>query len=181
MANKNVPLLIAKPDRGVAAKLKIAGFVVKDNGDYLRIPRRYPFADITAPAGYFRHNVQQNGSNARETAISAELSPVAAASNALNTLGFELPPTEKLILLIRKGVAADTAASVVIKGSLEYKQDDITINLEAADAADTIYEVDLTSFGLFIGRKSGVVSAEDGIIITPSSTSTGVLLIARVA
>ena len=181
MANKNVPLLIAKPDRGVSAVLKIAGYRAKDAGDFLRIPRRYPIADITAPAGYFRHNVQQNGSNAAETAISAELSPVAAGANALNTLGFELPPTEKLILLISKGPAVDTAGTVVIKGSIEYKQADITITLPAADAAGTVYEVDLTSFGLLIGRKTGVVPAEDGIILTQGDTATGLLLIARVA
>ena len=181
MANKNVPLLIAKPDRGVAAVLKIAGYRAKDADSFLRIPRRYPIADITAPAGYFRHNVQQNGSNAAETAISAELSPVAAGANALNTLGFELPPTEKLILLISKGPANGTAATVVIKGSLEYKQADVTINLPSADAAGTIYEVDLTSFGLFIGRKAGVSNLEDGIILTPGDTTTGLLLVARVA
>jgi hypothetical protein len=181
MANKNIPLLIAVPNRGVASVLKVAGYRAKDSGDYLRIPRRYPFADITAPDGYFRHNVLQNGTNARETAISDELSPVAAGANALNTLGFELPPTEKLILLISKGPALNTAATVVIKGSLEYKQDDITIDLPSTDAAGTIYEVDVTSFGLLIGRKTGVVPAEDGIIVTPGDTSTGLLLIARVA
>jgi hypothetical protein len=181
MANKNIPLLIAVPNRGVASVLKVAGYRAKDSGDYLRIPRRYPFADITAPTGYFRHNVLQNGTNAVETAISAELSPVAAGANALNTLGFELPPTEKLILLISKGPALNTAATVVIKGSLEYKQDDITIDLPSTDAAGTIYEVDVTSFGLLIGRKTGVVPAEDGIIVTPGDTSTGLLLIARVA
>jgi hypothetical protein len=74
-----------------------------------------------------------------------------------------------------------TAGTVVIKGSLEYKQDDITITLPAEDVAGTIYEVDLTSFGLLIGRKTGVVPAEDGIIVTPGDTSTGLLLIARVA
>ena len=96
-------------------------------------------------------------------------------------MGFELPPTEKLILLISKGPAVDTAGTVVIKGSIEYKQADITITLPAADAAGTVYEVDLTSFGLLIGRKTGVVPAEDGIILTPGDTATGLLLIARVA
>lgn len=181
MANKNIPLLIAVPNRGPAAVLKVAGFRVKDNGDYLRIPRRYPFADVTAPVGYFRHNILQNsGVTTPETGVSAEIGGVAGA-NALTTLGFELPPTEKLILLISKGPALNTAGSVVIKGSLEYKQDDITIALPAADAAGTLYEVDVTSFGLLIGRKTGVVPAEDGIIVTPGDTGTGLLLIARVA
>ena len=180
MANKNIPVLIALPNRGLAAPLKITGYRAKDSGDYLRIPRRYPLADVTAPAGFFRHNIPQNGSGSASTEVSAELGGVAGA-NALSTLGFELPPTEKLILLVSKGPASGTAATVVIKGSVEYKQDDVTITLPAGDAAGTIYEIDVTSFGLLIGRKSGVVAAEDGIIVTPGDTSTGLLLIARVA
>jgi hypothetical protein len=181
MANKNIPVLIALPNRGPAAALKIAGFRAKDSGGYLRIPRRYPFADVTAPAGYFRHNMQQNVAGSPDfTAVSSEIGGVAGA-NALTTLGFELPPTEKLILLVSKGPAENTAGSVVIKGSLEYKQDDITIALPAADVAGTIYEIDLTSFGLLIGRKTGVAAVEDGIIVTPGDTGTGLLLIARVA
>ena len=182
MANKNIPVLIAVPNRGPAAALKIAGFRAKDADSFLRIPRRYPFADVTAPAGFFRHNIQQNvvGGSPDFTAVSAELGGVAGA-NALTTLGFELPPTEKLILLVSKGPAENTAGTVVIKGSLEYKQDDITITLPAADVAGTIYEIDLTSFGLLIGRKTGVGAVEDGIIVTPGDTGTGLLLIARVA
>jgi hypothetical protein len=181
MANKNIPVLIAVPNRGLAAPLRITGYRAKDAGDFLRIPRRYPFADVTAPSGFFRHNISQNETGSPEfTAVSSELGGVAGA-NALTTLGFELPPTEKLILLVSKGPALNTAATVVIKGSLEYKQDDVTITLPATDAAGTIYEIDITSFGLLIGRKSGVGSAEDGIIVTPGDTSTGLLLIARVA
>jgi hypothetical protein len=181
MANKNIPVLIALPNRGLSAPLKIAGFRAKDAGGYLRIPRRYPFADVTAPTGFFRHNIPQNGSgNPDFTAVSSELGGVAGA-NALSTLGFELPPTEKLILLVSKGTAENTAATVVIKGSLEYKQDDVTITLPAADVAGTIYEIDITSFGLLIGRKTNVAAAEDGIIVTPGDTATGLLLVARVA
>lgn len=179
MANKNIPLVIAKPDRG-NVPVALTGFVAKDSGDYLRIPRRYPFAAITAPSGFFRHNIPQNGSGSASQEASTELGG-ATGANALSTLGFELPRTEKLVLLARKGPAAGTAATIVIKGSLEYKQDDVTITLPSADAANTIYEIDLTSFGLLIGRKSGVGVAEDGLIITPGDTTTGLLLVARVA
>jgi len=34
---------------------------------------------------------------------------------------------------------------------------------------------------LLIGRKTGVAAVEDGIIVTPGDTGTGLLLIARVA
>jgi hypothetical protein len=181
MANKNIPLVIAKPNRGPAVPVKLAGFVAKDTGDFLRIPRRYPFAAITAPAGFFRHNVEQNTTGSPDfTAVSSELGGVAGA-NALTTLGYELPPTEKLVLLVRKGPAVETAATVVIKGSLEYRIDDVTITLPAADAAGTIYEIDLFAFGLLIGRKGGVVKEEDGIVIIPGDTSTGLLLVARTA
>jgi hypothetical protein len=180
MANKNIPLLISKPNRGLNVPLKITGFVAADDGDYLRIPRRYPFAAITAPAGYFRHNIPQNESGSASQAVSSEIGGVEGA-NALSTLGFELPPTEKLILLVRKGPAQGTAATFVVKGAVEYDQSDLTVTLPAGDAANTEYEIDVTAFGLFIGRKVGVNTVEDGIIITPADTSTTFLLIARVA
>jgi hypothetical protein len=180
MANKNVQVLIAKPNRGILAPLELAGFVAKESNSYLRIPRRYPIADVTAPPGFFRHNIPQNGSGSAETAVSAELGGVAGA-DSLSTLGYELPPTEKLILLVKKGPDTGAAATIVVKGSTEYRIADVTITLPAGDAAGTIYELDLTSFGLLIGRKGGVVSAEDGIILTPGDTSTGLLLVARVA
>lgn len=180
MANKNVQVLIAKPNRGILAPLELAGFIAKDSGSYLRIPRRYPIADVTAPAGFFRHNIPQNGTGNPDGTVSTELGGNANA-DSLSTLGYELPPTEKLILLAKKGPAAGTAATIVVKGSTEYRIADVTVTLPAAAEAGTIFELDLTSFGLLIGRKGGVVSAEDGIILTPGDTSTGLLLVARVA
>jgi hypothetical protein len=180
MANKNIKVLISQPNRGINVPLELNNFIAKDASSYLRIPRRYPMADVVAPDKYFRHNVQQNGSNAVETAVSSEIGG-AAGAGVLSTLGFELPPTEKLILLVKKGPAENTAATFVVKGSLEYKQEDLTVTLPATAIAGTLYEIDITSFGLFIGRKSGVSNLEDGIIITPADTTSTFLLIARVA
>jgi len=180
MANKNIKVLISQPNRGIGVPLELNNFIAKDASSYLRIPRRFPMADVVAPTGYFRHNVQQNGSNSVETAVSSEIGG-AAGAGVLSTLGFELPPTEKLILLVKKGTATTVACSFVVKGSLEYKQADVTVTLPTADALATLYEIDLTSFGLFIGRKSSLSNLEDGIIITPGDTVTSFLLIARVA
>lgn len=182
MATKNIPLVIAKPNRGIEAPLKLTSVFAASaaGGDLFRIPRRYPFADITAPAGFFRHNIPQNGSGSAATAVSTELGGVAGA-NALTTLGYELPPTEKLILLVQKGTAAGTADSFVVKGSLEYRIDDVTVALPSADALGTEYEIDVFNFGLYIGRKVGVGVEEDGIVIAPANAATKFLLVARTA
>lgn len=187
MAIRNLKALISAPNRGnVPLTIGVVGgsnFVVRDGTapQQLRIPRRFPMADVVAPAGYFRHNIPQNASSgSASTDVSTELGG-ATGANALSTLGFELPRTEKLILLARKGPASGTAATITIKGSVEYKQPDLVVTLPAADAVNTLYEIDITNFGLFIGRKAGVSSAEDGILIETNHADTALCLIVRVA
>jgi hypothetical protein len=187
MAIKNLKAVISVPNRGnvplTLGLISGSNFIVRDTtgAQQLRIPRRFPMADVVAPAGYFRHNIEQNASSgSASTAVSDEIGGVAGA-NALTTLGFELPRTEKLILLARKGPAATTAATITIKGSLEYKQPDMVITLPAADAINTLYEIDITNFGLFIGRKAGVSNLEDGILIETNHADTALCLIVRVA
>jgi len=177
MATKNIPLIIAVPGRG-NTPIEITFVASAADGDMFRIPRRYPMADIVPPAGYFRHNVLQNGSNSRETAVSAELGG-ATGANALTTLGFELPRTEKLILLVKKGTA--DAETLTIKGSVEYKIDDVVITLPAASGSTgKIYEIDLYDLGLFVGRKANSI-VEDGVLIVANTAETLVALVARVA
>jgi hypothetical protein len=182
MANKNIKALISVPNRGIGVPLELNNFIAKDAGGYIRIPRRFPMADVVAPAGYFRHNIIQNASGQQTPAtdVSSEIGGVAGAG-ALSTLGFELPPTEKLILLVKKGTAENTAATIVVKGSVEYKQADVTITLPAAAVLGTLFEIDLTAFGLFIGRKGGLTHLEDGIILTPGDTTTSMVLLVRAA
>lgn len=181
MATKNIPLIIAVPGRGnVPVTVKFVASAA--DADLFRIPRRYPFADITAPSGYFRHNIPQNGSGSAATAVSTELGG-ATGNNALSTLGFELPRTEKLVLLVKKGTTEEE--TLTFKGSQEYKIGDVVVKLpEAANGNDgvgTIYEVDLYDLGLFVGRKAGISTAEDGLLIVMSHAETAVALVARVA
>ena len=173
MATKNIPLIIAVPGRG-NSPVTVSFAVSAADADLFRIPRRYPFADITAPSGYFRHAT---------TTVSTELGG-ATGANALSTLGFELPRTEKLILLVKKGTTEEE--TLTFQGSEEYKISDVVVTLPAAangnNGVGTIYEIDLFDLGLLIGRKGGAYSvAEDGVLIVMSHLETGVALVARVA
>lgn len=163
-AIKNIDLNIKRP--GVEGK-KIVFTTVATADDHFRIPRRYPFADIVDYAtlkadGFFRHAT---------TAVSSDLGGSSVADTEGN-LGFELPNTEKLILLAKKG--ATTAETLVIEGSTEYGIDDLTVTLPAGAIGD-LFEVDLYDFGLYITGVAG----EKGIMIKAPHTTVSVALIAR--
>jgi len=110
MATKNLKLTIINPSvQGLSAP--IAFQKVANNGDFFRIPRRYPFVDISnydalASAGYFRHG-------------SKDVSSLLGGSSTTNTegkLGFLLPQTEKLVLYVKR-VATATYAAVAAVGA----------------------------------------------------------------
>lgn len=175
MAIKNIDLNIKRPGiDGVSDEITFTK-VVTDK-DYLRIPRRYPFADIAnynelVTAGYFRHAT---------TDVSADYGGSKTVDTE-GTLGFQLPNTEKLVLLVRRtGVVTNGTAetSFTIKGSLQYGIDDVTVTW-AADAefvsGTKIYEVDLYNFGLFITGVAG----EKGIMIESTDNTLEFALIAR--
>lgn len=175
MAIKNIDLNIKRPGiDGVSDEITFTQ-VVSDK-DYLRIPRRYPFADIAnydelVTAGYFRHAT---------TDVSADYGGSKAVDTE-GTLGFQLPNTEKLVLLVRRtGVnpAGTAETSFTIKGSLQYGIDDVTVTWDA-DAqfisGTKIYEVDLYNFGLFITGVAG----EKGIMIESTDNTLEFALIAR--
>lgn len=176
MATKNLLLNIRKPGvDGIGDEIVFT--TVSNDNDYLRIPRRYPFADIAnysalKTAGYFRHST---------TSVSSKLGGSAVADTE-GKLGFELPNTEKLILLVRRtGVASTGTAEekFTIEGSLEYGIPDYTQTWAAAatfTSGTKLYEIDLYNFGLLIGG----VSAEDGVMIKVVDKTLEFALIARV-
>lgn len=183
MATKNVPLIIAVPGRG-NAPVTVSFVASAADGDLFRIPRRYPInsTDIKYPAGFFRHNVIQNSGGSPSFDVSSELGG-SMSVGANSTLGFELPRTEKLVLLAKKGTTG--AETLTFKGSEEYRIADVVVTLPAAangnDGVGTIYEIDLFDLGLFVGRKAGQAIAEDGVLIVANTAETAVALIARVA
>jgi len=161
MATKNIPLTIHRPAvRGVSAEITFAKAAAAN--DYFRIPRRYPFVDIAnysalKSAGFFRHST---------TDVSSDLGG-SKTTNTEGKLGYQLPPTEKLILLVRRTGVASTGTvkhKFVIKGSTKYGIPDQVVEWAATGgftSGTKLYEIDLYDLGLFLGG----VSTEDGLII----------------
>ena len=176
-AIKNIDLNIKRPS--VEGK-KIVFTTVATADDHFRIPRRYPFADIADYAtlkaeGFFRHTT---------TGVSSDLGGSSVADTEGN-LGFQLPNTEKLILLLKRDGVASTGTAkltITIEGSIEYGIEDKIIEI-AADETFTsgteIREIDLYDFGLYI---TGVPD-EKGLMIKVETedtiTTVGLALIAR--
>ena len=137
---------------------------IQESGDVLRIPRRYPFVDIAnyqelRERGYFRHAT---------TAVSSELGG-SDVSNTEGKLGFQLPPTEKLILLVKRtgvAVTGTPAQEFQISNSRLHQADPVVVSWEA-DSQFTegvkLYEIDLYNFGLYIDNT--VYPEEQGIQI----------------
>lgn len=150
-------------------KVKLTFTTVSTADDLGRIPYRYPFVDIAnyyalKTAGYFRH-------------ATTDVSTALGGSKVTNTegkLGFQLPKTEKLILIAKKG--ATTEEKIVIKGSRRYNINDIEIALPAGSVGD-LYEIDLFDFGLLLDGVDG----EQGVIIQYKHTTVGLALVGRMA
>ncbi len=176
-AIKNIDLNIKRP--GFEGN-PIVFTSVATTADHLRIPRRYPFADIVDYAelksdGFFRHAT---------TAVSTELGGSASA-DAEGNLGFELPNTEKLILLLKRDGVASTGTAeltITIEGSIEYGIEDKEIVIPADKdfkSGTEIREIDLYDFGLYITGIAG----EKGLMIKVETvdtiTTVSLALIAR--
>jgi hypothetical protein len=176
MAIKNIKAIIAPPARD-ALSPKIEFVTSAAGNDYIRIPRRFPFADVVPPAGFFRHGIPQNGTGSVVTAVATNATGNvfngSATTNTEGGLGYELPPTEKLVLLVKKG--ADTAEGFTIEGSPQYKIDDLVISV-TGDEGD-IFEFSLANFGLHIAGVAG----EAGIMIKNATTTLGLALLVRAA
>ena len=175
MAIKNLKLNLRAPGiEGVGDEIVFTS-VVSDE-DFLRIPFRYPFADIAnytslKSKGVFRHST---------TDVSSELGG-SKTSDTEGNLGFQLPNTEKLVLLVRRtGVTSTGTAEQIfkIKGSKKYGIDDVEVKWEADDtftSGTKIYEIDLYNLGLLIGGVSG----EKGVMIEVVDNTLEFALIAR--
>jgi hypothetical protein len=164
MARTNVKLIVRQP--GVDG---LSALLVWTDGtaDGLRIPRRYPFADIANYAalktsGFFRHATAD---------VSSEMGGSSVAGSE-GGLGYQLPPTEKLILLVRKG--ATTEELFTIKGSPEYSIDDEVISVPVGAIGD-IYECDLFNMGLFLAA----TDSEPGLSLDTITTTLDFCLIVR--
>ena len=156
MARKHIPVTIIRPGVEELVAYSFEALDATDKAGF--IPFRYPFADIAnlsalQSAGFFRHGKQQPSGGAASTAVSSELGGSASA-DAVTTLGYHLPPTEKLVLLV-KVVTALTAgtdvATITLSGSSKYLQDPVSIVTPANPAVGTVFEIDIYNFGLYIG------------------------------
>jgi hypothetical protein len=155
MARKHIPVTIVRP--GVEEMVGYS-FATVDQTDLASfIPFRYPFADISnlsalQSAGFFRHGKQQPSGGSASAAVSSELGGSASA-NAVSTLGYHLPRSEKLVLLVQV-VEALTGGSdkltVSLSGSGKYLQDAVALEV-TAPTAGSIFEIPLFNFGLYIG------------------------------
>lgn len=168
MATKNIPLTINVPGKmGIGPEIEFLTL----NEDDGRIPYRYPFADISNYSalktdGFFRHET---------TDVSTDLGG-SKLTNTEGKLGFQLPKTEKLILLVKKGATTDE--KFTIKGNARYAIPDVEIATGTATAVGGIFEVDLFNYGLLITDQ---VSGELGIVVEVNSTSGKTLSFALIA
>lgn len=166
MAIKNIPATIKVPGvDGASSKIEFVASAAAD--DQLRIPRRYPFADISNYSslkddGFFRHAT---------TDVSDELGG-SKASDTEGVLGYQLPRTEKLVLLAKKGAAE--AESITIKGSKQYNIDDLVVEIPSGSSGD-LYEIDLYNMGLLLEGVAG----EPGVIIESADTTLSLALVVR--
>jgi hypothetical protein len=174
MATKNIKVIIAPPALD-ALSPKVEFVASAAQNDFIRIPRRVPFVDITAPTGFFRHGIVQNASSgSATTAVSTDEFPGSAVTNTEGGLGYQLPHPEKLVLLVKKGATA--AEQFTILGSPEYRIPDLVISVPSGAVGD-LYEFNLTNFGLYIGSSAG----EPGLLIKNNTTTLGLALLVRAA
>lgn len=177
MAIKNIPLTISRPNLGPVAQA--IGFqALAAQGDSFQIPFRYPFVDISnyaalKTAGFFRHGLLQYpipGAASAET--SSQLNPGGDATNTNPTLGYQLPNTEKLILLVQLTSTILTAPlTLTVKGSVQYQIEDQVITFPANTAAG-VFEIPLYDFGLFIQLGKGTLD-----VLVDSTTGANELLV----
>jgi hypothetical protein len=160
MANVNIPLTITRPGVNVVTPIGFQAYVTETP---FQIPFRYPFVDISnyaalKTAGFFRHGLKQYGlpAGAASAVTSSELNPVRDAADANPTLGYQLPKTEKLILLVKVNTLIGSAVvTVTVEGSSQYRIPDQTFAIPAATAAGSVFEFPLYDFGLLIQQGSG--------------------------
>jgi hypothetical protein len=166
MARKNIPLTIVRP--GVEELHKVV-YVANADAQTNMIPYRYPFADIEnyqalKDKGFFRHAT---------TDVATDLGGVKTA-DAATTLGYQLPPTEKLILLckVTSALTADKHIVITVKGSQQYGIPNVVYKIAEDGSVDTDadlvvvsgdeFEIDLFNFGLLLDANGEIEITADG-------------------
>lgn len=165
MARVNIPLTIHRP---AAKELVKVAFTANADGNTNVIPFRYPFADIAnysdlKAKGFFRHAT---------TDVSTNYGGSKTAGTASN-LGYQLPATEKLILLVKvaSALTADKNVVITVKGSEKYGIEDLELKLAEDVTVDTdgiavvagdILEIDLYDFGLLLDAEGEITITADG-------------------
>jgi len=183
MARKNIPLTIHQPS---FKEITALTWVANADGQTNVIPFRYPFADIgnlTAlqERKFFRHAT---------VTVSTDLGG-SATTNTASALGYELPRTEKLILLVKVTSALTTNKHIVISvtGSTEhgietqtYKIAEDNVNQDTDGiliAAGDVFEIDLYDFGLIISDGEVTVTADGNAADDADDAKISFALIAR--
>lgn len=153
MARVNIPLTIHRPAVKELVKVK---FTANAAGNTNVIPFRYPFADIAnysdlKAKGFFRHATTDVSTNYGGS----------KTANTASSLGYQLPATEKLILLVKvaSALTTDKHIKITVKGSEKYGiadlelkiAEDITVDTDGiAVVAGDVLEIDLYDFGLLL-------------------------------
>lgn len=165
MARVNIPLTIHRPAVKELVKVK---FTANAAGNTNVIPFRYPFADIAnytelKTAGFFRH-------------ATTDVSTAYGGSKTTNTassLGYQLPATEKLILLVKvvSALTTDKHIKITVKGSRKYGiadlvlkiAEDVTVDTDGiAVVAGDVLEIDLYDFGLLLDKDGEITITAAG-------------------
>lgn len=165
MARVNIPLTIHRP--AVKELVKVT-FAANAAGNTNVIPFRYPFADIAnydalKAEGFFRH-------------ATTDVSTAYGGSKTANTassLGYQLPATEKLILLVRveEALTTDKHIKITVEGSEKYGiadlelkiAEDITVDTDGIEVvAGDVLEIDLYDFGLLLDKDGEITITAAG-------------------
>ena len=165
MARVNIPLTIHRPAVKELVKVK---FTANAAGNTNVIPFRYPFADIAnysdlKAKGFFRHAT---------TDVSANYGG-SKTSNTASSLGYQLPATEKLILLVKvvSALTTEKHIKITVEGSEKYGiadlelkiAQDITVDTDGiAVVAGDVLEIDLYDFGLLLDKDGEITITAAG-------------------
>ncbi len=165
MARVNIPLTIHRPAVKELVKVK---FTANAAGNTNVIPFRYPFVDIAnysdlKAKGFFRHattDVSTNYGGSKTT-------------NTASSLGYQLPATEKLILLVKvaSALTTDKHIKITVKGSEKYGIEDLELKIAEDITVDTdgiavvagdVLEIDLYDFGLLLDEDGEITITAAG-------------------
>jgi hypothetical protein len=184
MANVNIPLTITRPGVNVVTPIGFQAYVTETP---FQIPFRYPLADIAnytalKAAGFFRHGLKQYGlpAGVASAATSTELNPVGDNADVNPTLGYQLPKTEKLVLLVKVNTLIGAAVvTVTVKGSQQYRIEDQTFAIPATSAVGSVFEFPLYDFGILIQQGSGHIEISADSVTADDEEHLDFALVAR--